>query len=114
MEKKITILKRFSSFKIVLIYAAVSIVYIFTSDYILELFFNDFVLISKWQTVKGLIFIIVTSILLHVLMKMNINKLSNYYRQIIDFKLVSEEQSKQSRQEYIALFNHSPLPRRIS
>lgn len=110
MEKKITILKRFSSFKIVLIYAAVSAVYIFTSDYFLELLFKDFVLISKWQTVKGLIFIIVTSILLHVLMKMNINKLSNYYRQIIDFKLVSEEQSKQSRQEYIALFNHSPLP----
>lgn len=110
MEKKITILKRFSSFKIVLIYAAVSIIYIFLSDYILELFFNDFVLISKWQTVKGIIFIIVTSTLLHVLMKMNINKLSNYYRQIIDFKLVSEEQSKQSKQEYIALFNHSPLP----
>ncbi|MEY2630850.1 MAG: hypothetical protein RLZZ469_1747 [Bacteroidota bacterium] len=110
MEKKITILKRFSSFKIVLIYAAVSIIYIFLSDYILELFFNDFVLISKWQTVKGITFIIVTSTLLHVLMKMNINKLSNYYRQIIDFKLVSEEQSKQSKQEYIALFNHSPLP----
>jgi len=110
MEKKITILKRFSSFKIVLIYAAVSAVYIFTSDYILELFFNDFALISKWQTVKGIIFIIVTSTLLHFLMKMNINKLSNYYRQIIDFKLVSEEQSKQSKQEYIALFNHSPLP----
>ncbi|WP_395633323.1 PAS domain-containing protein [Flavobacterium sp.] len=110
MEKKITILKRFSSFKIVLIYAAVSIIYIFLSDYILELFFNDFVLISKWQTLKGIIFIIVTSTLLHVLMKININKLSNYYRQIIDFKLVSEEQSKQSKQEYIALFNHSPLP----
>lgn len=110
MEKKITILKRFSSFKIVLIYAVISIVYIFASDYILELFFNDFVLISKWQTVKGIIFIIVTSTLLHFLMKMNINKLSSYYRQIIDFKLVSEEQSKQSKQEYIALFNHSPLP----
>lgn len=110
MEKKITLLKRFSSFKIVLIYAAVSIFYIFASDYILELFFNDFVLISKWQTVKGIIFIIVTSTLLHFLMKMNINKLSNYYRQIIDFKLNSEEISKQSKQEYIALFNHSPLP----
>lgn len=103
-------MKRFSSFKIVLIYAVISIVYIFASDYILELFFNDFVLISKWQTVKGIIFIIVTSTLLHFLMKININKLSSYYRQIIDFKLVSEEQSKQSKQEYIALFNHSPLP----
>jgi len=110
MEKKITFLKRFSSFKIVLIYAVVSAVYIFTSDYFLELFIHDSGLISKLQTVKGLLFIIITSVLLHVLMTMNINKLSNYYRQIIDFKLVSEEQSKQSKQEYIALFNHSPLP----
>ena len=110
MEKKITFLKRFSSFKIVLIYAVVSAVYIFTSDYFLELFIHDSGLISKLQTVKGLLFIVITSVLLHVLMTMNINKLSNYYRQIIDFKLVSEEQSKQSKQEYIALFNHSPLP----
>lgn len=41
---------------------------------------------------------------------MSINKLSNYYRQIIDFKLVSEEKSKLSKQEYIDLFNHSPVP----
>ncbi|GAA4029238.1 hypothetical protein GCM10022386_11220 [Flavobacterium cheonhonense] len=110
MEKKITFLKRFSSFKIVLIYAVVSAVYIFTSDYFLELFIHDSGLISKLQTVKGLLFIVITSVLLHVLMTMNINKLSNYYRQIIDFKLVSEEKSKLSKQEYIDLFNHSPVP----
>ena len=56
MEKKITILKRFSSFKIVLIYAAVSAVYIFTSDYFLEFFIHDAVLISKVQTLKGLFY----------------------------------------------------------
>ncbi|PJE44310.1 MAG: hypothetical protein CUR32_01665 [Flavobacterium sp.] len=110
MEKKITILKRFSSFKIVLIYAAVSAVYIFTSDYFLELFFKDVEMLSKFQTLKGLFFILITSVLLHILMKLNINKLSNYYRQIIEFKLASEEQFKQSKQEYIDLFNHSPLP----
>lgn len=110
MEKKITFLKRFSSFKIVLIYAAVSAVYIFTSDYFLELLFKDVEILSKFQTLKGLSFILITSVLLHVLMKLNINKLSNYYRQIIDFKLITEEQFKQSKQEYIDLFNHSPLP----
>lgn len=110
MEKKITILKRFSSFKIVLIYAAVSAVYIFASDYFLELFLKDVEMLSKFQTLKGLFFILITSVLLHVLMKLNINKLSNYYRQIIEFKLASEEQFKQSKQEYIDLFNHSPLP----
>lgn len=110
MEKKITILKRFSSFKIVLIYAAVSAVYIFTSDYFLELFFKDVEMLSNFQTLKGLFFILITSVLLHILMKLNINKLSNYYRQIIEFKLASEEQFKQSKQEYIDLFNHSPLP----
>lgn len=110
MEKKIRLLRQFSSFKIVLVYAVVSAVYIFTSDYFLEVFIADIDLISKLQTVKGLIFIIITSLLLHVLMKRNINKLSNYYRQIIEFKLDSEQRSKQSKQEYINLFNHSPIP----
>lgn len=110
MEKIITFLKRFSSFKIVLIYAVVSAVYIFTSDYFLELFIHDFVVISKLQTVKGLIFIILTSLLIHELMRRNISKITEYYQQIIDIKQQTEEQSKQSRQEYIALFNHSPLP----
>lgn len=76
----------------------------------MELFIHDSRLISKLQTVKGLLFILITSVLLHVLMTMSINKLSNYYRQIIDFKLVSEEKSKLSKQEYIDLFNHSPVP----
>lgn len=110
MEKKITFLKRFSSFKIVLIYAVVSAVYIYTSDYFLELFINDVYLMSKFQTVKGIVFILITSLLLHTLMKRNIDKLSNYYRQIIDFKLGVETLAKQSKQEYIDLFNHSPIP----
>lgn len=110
MEKKITFLKRFSSFKIVLIYAVVSAVYIFTSDYFLELFTHDAVLISKLQTVKGLVFIILTSLLIHELMRRNISKITDYYQQIIDIKQHTEGQSKQSKQEYIALFNHSPLP----
>lgn len=110
MEKKITFLKRFSSFKIVLIYAVLSAIYIFTSDYFLELIFKEVHLISKFQTVKGIVFIAITSLLLHTLMKRNIDKLSNYYRQIIEFKLGTEKLTKQSKQEYIDLFNHSPIP----
>lgn len=92
MEKKITFLKRFSSFKIVLIYAVVSTVYIFTSDYFLELFTHDAVLISKLQTVKGLVFIVLTSLLIHELMRRNISRITDYYQQIIDIKQYTEEQ----------------------
>ncbi|WP_290877029.1 PAS domain-containing protein, partial [Flavobacterium sp.] len=51
-----------------------------------------------------------TSLLIHELMRSNISKITDYYQQIINIKQYTEEQSKQSKQEYITLFNHSPLP----
>ncbi|WP_295337625.1 PAS domain-containing protein [Flavobacterium sp.] len=57
-----------------------------------------------------MIFILLTSLLIHELMRSNISKITDYYQQIIDIKQYTEEQSRQSKQEYIALFNHSPLP----
>ena len=104
MEKKIRLLRKFSSFKIVLVYAIVSAIYIYTSDYFLEIFIADAVLITKLQTVKGLAFIVITAILLHLLVKRNIEKISDYYQQIIEVKQQSEIRSKQSKEEYISLF----------
>ncbi|WP_291132950.1 PAS domain-containing protein [Flavobacterium sp. UBA7682] len=110
MEKKIMILQKFSSFKIVLFYTTVSAVYIFTSDYFLELLIPNINLLSKLQTIKGLAFILITAILLYILVKRNIYKISSYYQEIIDIKQLSDKQSIQSTEEYISLFNHSPLP----
>ncbi|RKS02658.1 PAS domain S-box-containing protein [Flavobacterium sp. 102] len=110
MEKRIMILQKFSSFKIVLFYTIVSAVYIFASDYFLELLIPNINLLSKLQTIKGLAFILITAILLYILVKRNIDKISSYYQEIIDIKQLSDEQSIQSKEEYISLFNHSPLP----
>lgn len=110
MEKRIMILQKFSSFKIVLFYTIVSAVYIFASDYFLELLIPNINLLSKLQTIKGLAFILITAILLYILVKRNIDKISSYYQEIIDIKQLSDEQSIQSTEEYISLFNHSPLP----
>lgn len=110
MEKSIKILHRFSSFKIVLLYTIVSSTYIFTSDYFLEILIPNTNLLSKFQTIKGLGFILITSILLYVLVKRNIDKISTYYQEIIAIRQQSDEQSAQSKHEYISLFNNSPLP----
>ncbi|UPT70765.1 MAG: PAS domain S-box protein [Flavobacterium sp. JAD_PAG50586_2] len=109
MANKVT-LSKFSSFRIVLVYAIFSAIYIYTSDYFLETIVNDVVLLSKFQTVKGLGFILITAILLHILVKRNIDKTSAYYQQIINVKQQSASQLRQSQEDYMQLFNHSPLP----
>ncbi len=106
MEK----LNKYSSFKIVLIYAIVSAVYIFASDHFLEIFISDVVLLSKLQTAKGLVFILITAVLLYILVKQNIEKTKAYYQEIIDVKQQLIKQSVQSQEEYSSLFDHSPLP----
>lgn len=110
MKKNIKIVHKFSSFKIVLFYTIFSSIYIFTSDYFLEILLRDANLISKFQTIKGIGFIIITAMLLYVLVKRNITKISKYYQEINSIKQQSEEQTIQSKLEYISLFNNSPLP----
>jgi PAS domain S-box-containing protein len=104
---------KISSFKIVLIYALVSAIYIYTSDYFLEKLVTNVELLSKIQTYKGLGFIVITSALLYILVKRNINTTTSYYQQIIDLKQTSDNQLKKSNDEYMSLFNHSPLPKWI-
>jgi len=103
-------LSRFPALKIVLVYAIVSAVYIYTSDYFLEIFTSDVTLLSRLQTYKGLGFIIVTSALLYILVKRNIVITSTYYQRIIALKETSDIKISNSRQEYMSLFENSPLP----
>lgn len=113
MVQKIIGLSKLSSFKIVLLYAFVSAVYIYTSDYFLEIFTKDVELLSKLQTYKGIGFIIITSALLYILVKRNIDSTKDYYQQIIDVKKESDFQLEKSQEVYMTLFNHSPLPKWI-
>lgn len=104
---------KLSSFKIVLLYAIVSAIYIYTSDYFLEKLVTNVEVLSKIQTFKGLGFILITSTLLYILVKRNINTTASYYQQVIDLKQTSDIQLKKSNDEYMSLFNHSPLPKWI-
>lgn len=101
---------QFSSFKIVLLYALVSGTYIYTSDYFLELLIKDVSLISRIQTEKGIVFILVTTAFLYLLVKRNLDKTSNHYQHLITLQEEVDVQLKKSQEEYMTLFNHSPLP----
>lgn len=110
MSHSVGRLKKISTFKIVVLYALVSGFYIYTSDYFLKLFVSNITLLSNLQTYKGIGFIIITSLLLYVLVKNNLQATTSYYQQINDVKRASNEQIKNKKEEYMALFNHSPLP----
>ncbi len=110
MDKDTNSLSRFSSFKIVLLYAVFSVVYIYTSDYFLDIFVRDIDLLSKLQTYKGLGFILITATLLYVLVKRNIDAISANYQKVIDIQLDADHLLKGSEEKYMSLFNHSPIP----
>lgn len=101
---------KFSTFNIVLVYALVSGVYIYTSDYFLQLFVSNIEFLSKIQTYKGLGFILITSVLLYVLVRNNLASIAANYQQMNSVRQASDEQIRKTKEEYMALFNHSPLP----
>jgi PAS domain-containing protein len=102
---------KLSSFKIVLLYTLVSGVYIYTSDNFPEMFVPDVLLLSKLQIYKGLAFIATTSGLLYMLVKRNIDIVSAYYQKAIEMQAKLDRQLLISQQEYMLLFENSPLPR---
>jgi PAS domain S-box-containing protein len=103
-------ISRFSSFKIVFFYAVFSALYIYTSDYFLAAVVPDIGLLTKLQTLKGLVFILFTSLFLYVLVKKNIDKAIAHYQHVIDLQQQSDEQVQKSQEAYLSLFNQSPLP----
>lgn len=64
-----------NSLRIVFIYAFFSILWILFSDSILSFFIKDASVLSSLQTVKGLFFIFITSLMLYVLIKRKIDEL---------------------------------------
>lgn len=99
------------TFRIVLAYALVSAVYIFASDLVLEFFVPNVEELSYLQTAKGLTFILITALLLYVLVRRHTQTFSSYYQKIIQTEREAEERLSRSKEEYMALFNHSPLPK---
>jgi PAS domain S-box-containing protein len=110
MKAAVKKLSKFPSLRIVITYAIVSAIYIYTSDHLLRLFTSDVGILSQLQTYKGLGFIVITSALLYILVKNNIKTTSSYYQRILDIKELSDTELMRSREEYMLLFNNSPLP----
>lgn len=103
MKNNIKSTSTFSSFKIVLLYAIVSVIYICTKNYLLSNLANvEFH--RAVEAYEGLEFILFTSLFLYFIVKKNINQIHHYYSHINDFKQKSDD-------EYLALFNHSPIPK---
>jgi PAS domain S-box-containing protein len=96
--------------KIVVPYTIISVIYISMSDYFLDMYVTDFDLHTKLQTYKGFGFIIVTATLLYLLLKKNNDTLTSYFKQIIDVTNASNVELKKAQEEYLSLFNYSPVP----
>lgn len=99
-----------SSLKVVFVYFVFSCVYIYASDDIVKGMVSDISLFSKIQTFKGLVFVIVSSLLLFFLVKRYGNTISFYYRTMDQQKQDSQEELKRSEEKYLMLFNIAPIP----
>jgi PAS domain S-box-containing protein len=78
---------KFTPLRITLIYFVFAVIWITSTDYILEWMFDDLMLLSQFQTVKGLFYITLTAILLFLMMK-------SYERFLSENKKEKESQKK--------------------
>ncbi len=99
-----------ATLKIVVPYTIISVIYISLSDYFLDMYVTDFDLHTQLQTYKGFGFVTVTAILLYLLLKKNNDTLTSYFKQIIDVTNASNVDLKKAQEEYLSLFNYSPIP----
>lgn len=98
-----------SPLKITIPYLAFGLIYIFFSDYIIAFLFKDPDNLHAVQSMKGAVFIIVTSSLLYFLVKKHAGILTNYYETLIYRIRLSEKELKQSEENYFTMFDESPL-----
>lgn len=83
------------SFKIALIYAIFSTCWIFLSDRILYFFLKDPEMMTKIQTVKGFLFILVSALIIFLLLN---NEIKKYLR--------TEKELRDTEKKFQAIFNH--------
>lgn len=110
MENAVKRLTKYPALKIVAAYALTSAVYIYTSDFIVGMFTKDPVVLTTLQTYKGLGFIFITAALLFTLVKRNLSTTEAYYQNILSLRETADQMLRSSREEYMCLFNNSPVP----
>lgn len=90
---------------IALLYLCLGILWIIASDRVLMLFFDETVLLSRFQTIKGISYVTVTAVLLFLLIK-------NAFRNLIQLSRELEKQQEKHRQtasHVQAIIDASPL-----
>lgn len=97
--------------RFVMAYAIVSLVYIYTSDSLLQLMTRNAYLLTEYQTMKGIGFILFTSIVMVYISKGSAKKTSGIYQQVLQTEAERTHESMHKlEQQYMQLFNHIPLP----
>lgn len=89
--------------KIAALYLALSLVYIYYSDAMVRLLSTDVGVVSRLQTIKGTVFVIISGGLLFFLVNDYSRKMTRYYTALVEERKMSEE-------KYMSVFNCSPLP----
>jgi len=83
----------------VLLYALLSIIWILTSDFLADILFRDYVFSKNIQSIKGIAFVIITSIFLLVLLWKNYNTITRYrdacHKTTSDLKEVQTKQKQE-------------------
>jgi PAS domain S-box-containing protein len=80
-----------SAFKISIIYLIFSLLWIYFSDYAINLIFNDFDKIKFLQTIKGLFFVSLSSLLLYFLSKQFFNNLQKEKEKLANTNYILEK-----------------------
>jgi PAS domain S-box-containing protein len=93
-----------SVLRIVMIYMAVSFVYIVSSDAILGLFVMDTPTLTRFQSYKGLVFVIVTAAFLYLMIKQHFSTITHQVEKIKDV----QGELKLSKELFSKAFNRSP------
>ena len=94
-------------FRVTFVYLVFGILWIYFSDSLLErIFSHNVALLSKLQTFKGLIYVGVTALLLHFLVKRHSKELQLKITRLQE----SEQELIRSEQKYKTLFESSPMP----
>ncbi|MGK2863978.1 MAG: PAS domain-containing protein, partial [Chitinophagaceae bacterium] len=103
-QVNITSLMNLSVLRIVMIYMAISFVYIVSSDAVLELFVTDTATLTRFQSYKGLMFVIVTAAFLYLMIKQHFSTITDQVDKIKDM----QGELKLSKELFSKAFNRSP------
>lgn len=97
--------------KIIWLYTALSLIYIYTSDTVVKLITSNKHLLTEYQTIKGVGFILATSMVMVYLSKGNVRETTGEYAKALqDEKEHAHKKMFSLEQKYMQLFNHIPLP----